>query len=120
MRSPLTVATAPSGPVSPSLKELVPKYTTEVARKATTTMRRMSFKLLKYSRIVLINAATSRRNSTATWIGATLPRGPRGAARAGSEQAAEGGQREVDRERGHRDPQHRVDHRALAPHELDE
>src|SRR5262245_32444740 len=106
MRSPLTVATAPSGPVSPPLKELAPKYTTDVPMKATTTIRRMIFKLLKYSRIVVINAATSRKNSSATRVRAptiyheahAVPE-PRGAAGAGSEQAAEGGQREVDGER---------------------
>src|SRR5688500_10361601 len=105
--------------------------------KARITNRRTIFKLLKYSRIVLINAETSRNDSFAPRVGANnLPRRAAGpAARRAdppgscapstgsepeSEQPAQRGQREVDRERGDRDPHHRVDLPALAPHQLDE
>jgi len=58
---PLIVATT-FGLAALPLSVLVPKYTADVAMKARMMMTRMNFRLLKYSRMLLITVATSQGN----------------------------------------------------------
>src|SRR5262245_16033582 len=76
--SPLTVATT-FGLLPPPLM-LVPKYTTDVTTNAITMITRMNFRLLKYSRMLLITDAAFLSDGSGP--GPPAPRDPRASAQA--------------------------------------